>query len=268
MVNRRMTTSRKTSSRPRLAALLFRLGRGARSLLRARWPDGVTMRQIRAIDLAPGRPLVICDVDEVTLHFIRGFEAWLAEQDLYLAPDSWSIEGNVRRMKDGKALSTPVVRALVERFFKERIHDLDPIAGAAESLADLEQAGAQIVLLTNLPHAYHEPRRRNLLRHGFPWPLVTNSGPKGPAVRALAAKAQAPCAFIDDHAEFLESAGRHVPSAGLVHFLHDARFARHAACPAHPHVRVHDWRAAHAHVSHLLGRPQKVARQARPAARR
>ncbi len=230
-------------------------------------PDRITLRQIQAIDLVQGRPLVICDVDEVTLHFIRGFEAWLAEQDLYLSPDSWSIEGNVRRIGSGEALNTTDVQGLVDRFFKERIHALDPIAGASESLADLERSGAQIVLLTNLPHDYREPRRRNLLRHGLPWPLVTNTGPKGPAVRALAAKAAAPCVFIDDHAEFLESAAHFLPTVGLIHFLHDHRFARHAAYPSHPHVRVHDWRTAHAHVVRMLARSNTAVRPALPAAK-
>ena len=50
---------------------------------------------------------------------------------------------------------------------------------------------ADVVLLTNLPHSAGDHRRENLAGHGLNFPVVTNSGPKGPAINDLAQPAPA-----------------------------------------------------------------------------
>ena len=205
--------------------------------------DAETKDQIAALKLHSGRPLLICDVDEVALHFVRGFEEWLERHDLWLDPTSYEFEGNVRKKDTNGAISNSRLEWLLRDFFASRIGGLDPIDMAAHALADLS-GRAQIVMLTNLPHAYHAPRRANLARHGMDYPLITNTGPKGPAVRALSAMSARKSIFIDDHPDFLESARAHAPRTALVHFLHDPRFAPHARRITGRHARVTDWRQA------------------------
>ena len=205
--------------------------------------DAQTRKQIAALRLRADKPVLICDVDEVVLHFVRGFEEWLAQFGLWLDPASYEFEGNVRRREDGEAISDEKLNALLGRFFAERIGDLAPIELAAASLAELSRA-AQVVLLTNLPHEFHARRRENLARCGVRHPLITNSGPKGPAVRALARMSARAAVFIDDYPDFLDSARAHAPRAALVHFLHDPRFAPHARRIEGEHARVTDWRQA------------------------
>src|SRR5882724_5189270 len=79
----------------------------------------------------------------------------------------------------------------------------------------------------NLPHAAADARRQNLRDHGLNYPLISNSGPKGPVVKAIAGGTSQTVVFIDDSPQFIASVHEHVPGAHLIHFLHDQRFARH-----------------------------------------
>ncbi len=213
--------------------------------------DATTAAQIARLRLKADKPLLICDVDEVVLHFVRGFEEFLAGQGFWLDPRSYEFEGNVRRRSDGSIIDDAALNGLLQRFFAARIGALEPVEGAAEALSRLA-ADWQVVLLTNLPHMHYEARAANLARHGMTFPLITNSGPKGPAVRALAAPCREPCVFVDDYTDFLDSARAHHPDIALVHFLHDPRFAPHARKVHSPHVRASHWREAEQAVkSHL-----------------
>ncbi len=213
--------------------------------------DEITARQIASLNLRRDRPLVICDVDEVVLHFVRGFEVFLEERGMWLDPRSYEFEGNVRRRATGEAIDNEELFRLLGGFFAGRIGDLDAIEGAAETLERLS-GECEIIMLTNLPHAHYDERRANLLRHGMPYPLVTNRGPKGPAVRAMAAAQGEPCVLVDDYTDFLESARNHHPETALVHFLHDPRFAVHARPVRSDHVRVSEWAGAERAIRDVL----------------
>ena len=220
--------------------------------------DETTAAQIAHLRLEAERPLLICDVDEVVLHFVRGFEAFLAEEGLWLDPRSYEFEGNVRRRSDGRIIDDARLHDLLQHFFAARIGDLEPLEGASAALSRLCREW-QVVMLTNLPHEHRAARAANLERHGMGFPVITNSGPKGPAVRALAQACAGPCVFIDDYTDFLDSARAHHPRVGLVHFLHDARFAPHARPVSAPHVRASHWEEAEGairnHLRHRAGRP-------------
>ena len=56
-----------------------------------------------------------------------------------------------------------------------------------------------IVVLSNISPAQAPPRLRNLAAlPDFPFALIANTGPKGPAVKALAARGGKPVFFVDD----------------------------------------------------------------------
>ncbi|MGB0498851.1 MAG: hypothetical protein ACPGID_10975, partial [Rubricella sp.] len=97
---------------------------------------------------------------------------------------------------------------------------------------------------TNLPHAARSARIDNLAEHGIAWPVVTNSGGKGPAIAALAARAEAPVVFIDDSPSQIRSAKAHAPAVTPVHFV-GCDFAR-SVIPAAEGVGegLRDWDAA------------------------
>jgi hypothetical protein len=200
-----------------------------------------------------GRPLVICDVDEVIVHFTRDFEDFLALENLWLDTASFALNGNVKCRDTGTPAEDARVAHLIARFFDERTRHMEPIDGAVDSLLHIGEA-ADVVLLTNLPHEAGGHRRENLQDHGLPFPVVTNSGPKGPAIRDLLRRArQRDAVFIDDSPNFISSAYEHAPEVHLIHFLHDHRFARHIEPFDFVSLRTGCWDEARPHIMGLIG---------------
>lgn len=212
----------------------------------------ITLRQIDSLSLRRDRPLVICDVDDVVVHFLREFEDFLESEGLWLDPASFALHGNVRSKAAGHAIEDGDISRLIDRFFVERTRHMQPLDGAIEALLHLGNS-AEIVLLTNLPHASGDDRRANLRDHGLHYPVVTNSGPKGPAIVAIKQAVRHPVVFIDDSPIYIESSRQHAPDVHLVHFLHDARFARHHTPFDYVSLTAANWLDTRAHVIKLFG---------------
>src|SRR3954453_9473539 len=137
---------------------------------RAMLPDQ-TQKQIAALSIDRERPLLVCDVDEVVVHFTRAFEAYIGERELWLDTRSFALTGNIRRRVTGEEVAHADAGRLIAEFFVERTKHLEPIEGAVEWLVAIGQA-AEVVMLSNLPHAAAEARRLNLLRHGLNYSLI------------------------------------------------------------------------------------------------
>jgi FMN phosphatase YigB (HAD superfamily) len=212
----------------------------------------VTQTQIEALTIQSGRPLVICDVDEVVVHFTRDFETFLAHQEMWLETTAFALNGMIMSKETGRPILSHEVPPLIDRFFVERTLHLEPIEGAVKALLELSDH-AQVIMLTNLPHTSAEHRRENLRRHGLSFPVVTNSGPKGPAVSLMAEKSGHTAVFIDDSPSFIVSAREHAPHVHLVHFLHDARFSRHVKPMDFVSLRTDSWAEAGPHIRGLIG---------------
>lgn len=198
-----------------------------------------------------GRPLVICDVDEVIVHFTKDFENYIGQEDLWLDAKSFALNGNIKCRKTGAPAPDARVMELVDRFFEERTRHMEPIDGAIDSLLHIGEV-ADVVLLTNLPHSAGDHRRANLSGHGLPFPVVTNSGPKGPAISHLVSQTGKPAVFIDDSPHFIASAQEHAPEVHLIHFLHDERFARHIEPLDYVSLRTGSWDEAKPHILELI----------------
>ena len=210
-----------------------------------------TANQIAGLHLRPERPLVICDVDEVVVHFTRDFEDFLARRGLWLDASIMLFSGNVRDQKTLALLSPEEIEKVVVQFFAERTLDMKTIDGAVESLRSIEKS-ADVIMLTNLPHEAGDDRRANLAGHGLNFPVVTNSGPNGPAIQKIAAQISAPVVFIDDSPGFITSAFHHAPDVHLIHFLHDERYARLVAPLDFVSLRTATWEEMHPHVLRLI----------------
>ena len=210
-----------------------------------------TRQQLVTLDSDPSRPLLICDVDEVVVHFLKGLEGFLAGRGLWLDPASFALNGNIRRNEDNTPLPAAELGPLLMAFFAARTRHLDAIAGAAPALAALAGV-AEIVMLTNLPDEFRADRIANLAGHGIDFPVITNEGPKGPAIAAMAEGRRAPVIFIDDNHGYLASAREHSPDTHLVHFLQDTRFARHVGHFEYLSLRTDNWDDAAAHMMMLL----------------
>ncbi len=214
-------------------------------------PD-FTRQQLNALKIVPDQPLLICDVDEVVVHFTRSFEDYIGKRSLYLETTSFALNGNVRRIGTSERLDEPLLSDLIDEFFVDCTEHLPPIDGAVEALNVLA-ANASVVMLTNLPHHAREKRIRNLLGLGIEFPVITNSGPKGPAIQHLAALTTDTVVFVDDSPGFIASSFEHAPDVHLVHFLHDERFAKHLQPYPFVSLTTGTWADALPHIKNLLG---------------
>ena len=106
-------------------------------------------------------------------------------------------------------------------------------------------------MLTNLPHFAKSDRTENLADLGITYPVITNSGPKGPAIKNLAARTNGPVVFVDDSPGFIQSANEHAPHVKLVHFLQDERFAKHTPHFDFVSLRTHSWDFVKPHILDL-----------------
>lgn len=210
-----------------------------------------TINQIAKLQLRSDRPLVICDVDEVVVHFTRDFEDYLGGHGLELDTSRLLFNSNIRQRQTLAMLSPEDTEKAVVQFFAERTLAMKTIDGAVESLLNIEKS-ADVIMLTNLPHEAGDDRRANLAGHGLNFPVVTNSGPKGPAIRKIAAQITAPVVFIDDSPGFITSAFQHAPDVHLIHFLHDERYARLVPPLDFVSLRTHTWDEVRPHVMGLI----------------
>jgi hypothetical protein len=200
--------------------------------------------------LERGRPLLIVDADEVILRFVAGLDTFLRRQLLFLDLTSYRLHGNVKRLDDSTAILDVEVTALLEEF-RQELDWLEPVEGAKEALTEISES-AGIVVLSNITPEQAGPRARNLASLGLDFPIVANSGLKGPAVKHLANHAGAPAWFIDDIPQQLASAAEHAPTVTRIHLVGDTRLK--PLLPPSPHANFYaaDWPAAAAFIqSHL-----------------
>lgn len=202
------------------------------------------------VPLTPGRPLLIVDADEVLLRFAEGFDRFLRARQFYLDLVSYRLHGNVRRLVGNEALLDIEVTALLDEFRTE-LDWLEAVEHAQEVLAGLAER-MTIVALSNVSPAQAPARLRNLAALGFDFPLLTNSGSKGTAVRALAKRARAPTFFVDDVPMHHTAVAELAPEVFRIHLIGDERLRPLLPPAQHAHIKADTWREAEAFIRERL----------------
>ena len=198
------------------------------------------------------RPLLIVDADEVLLRFVAGLEKFLDPRGLVLDLSSYRLHGNVRERATGEVLLDVEVTALLEEFRAE-LDDLEAVEHADAALGELSLL-VQIVVLSNVTPHQAPARLRNLERLGWQLPLLCNSGPKGPAIAALARRAAPPAFFVDDIGQHHRSAADLAPSVLRIHLVGDERLKPLLPPAPEAHFRAEDWREASTYIRARLAR--------------
>lgn len=196
-------------------------------------------------------PVAIVDVDEVLGLFVQGFDRWLRGRGHELRMTSFRLFGNIYAVEADEPAGKDDAKALFDLYFAQGCGRMEPAPGAVEALGRIAERAA-VVILTNAPEASRVLRGDWLRRHGLPYPLIVNAGPKGPPVAALAEAAGGPSAFVDDLLPNLDSAAEHAPSTARFQLVADpALRAMAPASAAHP--RVEDWAALEPLLDAALG---------------
>lgn len=194
------------------------------------------------------RPLIISDCDEVLLHMIAPFKAWLEESqgvNFHLKGNNF---GEAMRWQDsGELVGQEDVWRFLRGFFDSEMHRQKPIPGAVEGINALAEH-ADVVILTNLTDRHREMRFEQLKGRGIEARVFVNQGPKGPALRAIIDEyAPSRAIFIDDLAQHHRSAAESVPHLRRLHLCGEPMLAPHIDCAlaaGDAHARIDTWAEA------------------------
>lgn len=197
---------------------------------------------LAALGLDRSRPLVIVDVDEVLGLFMEGFGRYLEGQGLEFRVDKFALFQNIYRPGATEHLDIEEGRKFYDAFFREAAGDIPLAPGGPEALRALS-ARAGVVILTNAPGQARLARARWLGRHGMDYPLILNTGPKGPLASGLAAQVSGAVAFVDDLLPNLDSVAEHAPHISRFQTVADPRLRPLAPARPEAHTRIDDWEA-------------------------
>lgn len=197
-------------------------------------PDLATMGVNRDL------PLVIVDVDEVLGLFMQGFADYLATQGLEFRLDRFALFQNIYRPGETEHLDVTLGKTHFDDFFRHAAGDMALAEGGREALDALSKI-ASIVIVTNAPGQARLARSRWLGRHRMDYPMILNTGPKGPLAAAMASQVSSPVAFIDDMLSNLDSVAEHAPQISRFQTVADPRLRPLAPAKPHLHTRIDDW---------------------------
>jgi hypothetical protein len=189
------------------------------------------------------KPLLICDCDEVLLHMVRHFRAWLGEAhaiDFQLSHDF----ANAMTRADGSRPTQQEMWELLGGFFPGEMHRQTLVPHAREAMARLAEI-ADIVILTNLQDHCRSHRIDQLSAHGIAHRVECNQGGKGaPVARLVAEHGHPVTVFVDDLSVHHESVAAAAPEVHRLQMISEPDMA-HLIPPAPAaHARIDDWQAA------------------------
>lgn len=192
-----------------------------------------------------GRPLLITDCDEVLLHMVAHFQAWLGEaHSIDFAFETGSFAEALTHRDSGALVDRDWVWPLLTDFFRGEMHRQTLVPGALEALGRIGEV-ADIVILTNLGDEAHGWRVEQLAAHGIAHEVVCNQGGKGVPARAIIDRHGASrTVFVDDLAQHHASVAEHAPEAWRLHMVAEPRLAPAVPAAEHAHARIDDWPTA------------------------
>ena len=213
--------------------------------------DPETARQIEEL-ASDDRPLLVLDVDDVVLEFIRPFPHFLKSRGFELTLASFRLTGNIAEQASGRLIEQPEVMALLGDFFDAQADWQSVTDGAAHALSRLGDR-VEIVMLTAMPHRHRAVRRAHLDALGLNHPLLTTEMAKGPAVAKLRGNKGRPVAFVDDQPHNLVSVRDALADAHLFHLMADNSLRAFLPPVSDDIVVVEDWHEAMPKIAAALG---------------
>ena len=191
------------------------------------------------------RPLLITDCDEVLLHMVSHFDAWLGEaHGIRFAFETGSFGEAMTELATGELVARERVWPLLEQFFRQEMHRQTIVPGAVEALGRIGEV-AEIVILTNLGDEAHPWRVNQLARHGIRHEVVCNSGGKGEPVKTIVERyGSKSTVFVDDLPVHHASVAKHAPAVHRLHMVAEPRLAPAVPIAEQAHARIDDWPTA------------------------
>jgi hypothetical protein len=188
---------------------------------------------------------LITDCDEVLLHMVSHFDAWLGEvHDIRFAFETGNFGEAMTHRGTGELVDREQVWPLLGEFFRNEMHRQTPVPGAIEALGHIGEV-ADIVILTNLGDEAHPWRVDQLARHGIRHEVVCNRGGKGVPAKAIIDRYGAgSTVFVDDLAVHHASVAEHAPEVHRLHMVAEPLLAPAVPTAEEAHARIDDWPTA------------------------
>ena len=176
-----------------------------------------TKKQISKLNIDPNLPLMIFDADEVLVHFAEPFAIYIKKHNHRLHLTGYRLDNAIKKADTDEVADPDTAKDLVWGFINEETKSQPAAKGAQQALKKL-QAYAQIIILSNVPHSVHDDRVANLKSLNMDYPLISNEGMKGPAVKEILRNHKAQSFFIDDNPYQVESVYNDNQQTVCVHF--------------------------------------------------
>ena len=176
-----------------------------------------TKKQISGLNIDPILPIMIFDADEVLVHFAEPFSNYLKKHNHRLHLTGYRLDNAIKKAETGDVADPDTAKDLVWGFINEETKNQPAAKGAPEALKILQEY-AQIIILSNVPYSVHNDRVLNLKNIGMDYPLISNEGLKGPAVKEILKDHKAQSFFIDDNPYQVESVYNDNQDTVCVHF--------------------------------------------------
>jgi hypothetical protein len=176
-----------------------------------------TKKQISGLNIDPILPIMIFDADEVLVHFAEPFSNYLKKHNHRLHLTGYRLDNAIKKSETNDVADPETAKDLVWGFINEETKNQPAAKGAPEALKKLQEY-AQIIILSNVPHSVHDDRVLNLKSIGMDYPLISNEGMKGPAVKEILKDHKAESFFIDDNPYQVESVYNDNQDTVCVHF--------------------------------------------------
>ena len=209
-------------------------------LYEAESPDDATLKAVAALELSRDDPLILCDADEVILHFLDPVDNWFVEQGFERDRETARITGSLKEASTGRVLDQSEVTAALHHFFEFGMNTQPAVEGALEGLGHLSDH-AQVVILTKLPSRFQQTRIDHLAGLGFDYPVIASDAPKGVLAKQLSVKAGRPTLFIDDLPPNHMSVAEHLPESYRIQFVADRTINKIMPTLDVTHYRAQSW---------------------------
>ena len=176
-----------------------------------------TKKQISKLNIDPNLPLMIFDADEVLVHFAEPFATYIKKHNHRLHLTGYRLDNAIKKADTDEVADPDTAKDLVWGFINEETKSQPAAKGAPQALKKL-QAYTQIIILSNVPHSVHDDRVANLKSLNMDYPLISNEGMKGPAVKEILKNHKSQSFFIDDNPYQVESVYNDNQQTVCVHF--------------------------------------------------
>ena len=198
--------------------------------------------QINKINIDYSKPLLISDADEVIVNMISCFEEFILKENIYYDMSSYALFGNIKNKEDDSIVNNEKIIELLNNFYDLHTMDITFVQEAVIYLKKIEtELDVQIIILSNLPLKNREEREISFKNNGLNYPVIANSGPKGPAIKEVTKELMKNVFFIDDISTNLLSAHETVNNIKTIHYISDDRIAKLALTPEKVNLRAESW---------------------------